>query len=121
MTTAQLPKVQFEARNLLRYAATLGIKVEVHNTQEAFGRPSADAWLVTASRTFEPGSASLYVASETDALTILGMVPMVRPGTVWGTTSDGVGGHAGMIGGYVRINKSGVSANLCKALRKLGA
>jgi hypothetical protein len=71
---------------------------------------------VTVQGTFTPGDARAYAVAEARANTVLGMVRMVRPGSVWGTDSASVGGHAGMTGGYVRMNKSGAEIAVARHL-----
>lgn len=76
--------------------------------------------VVTVHKAFGANDAHAYIAAETDAYSILHHAPMLYPGTTWGTTSDGVGGHAGLTGGYFRLSKSGVSKRFIAALKKLG-
>jgi hypothetical protein len=71
---------------------------------------------VTVEGTFTPGDARAYIAAEANANTVLGMVRMVRPGSVWGTDSGSVGGHVGLTGGYVRMNKSGAEIGVARHL-----
>lgn len=70
---------------------------------------TADGEIVTVTKNFAPGDNRAYIAAESDAYSILSRFRMVNPGTVWGTDSGSVGGFAGLSGGYVRMNKSGVS------------
>ena len=79
---------------------------------------SADKEMVTVNFTFEPGDNLAYITAESNALRILALFPMNRPGSVWGTDSASVGGHAGLTGGYVRMNKSGVAKRLAGAVLK---
>ena len=71
---------------------------------------------VTVEGTFTPGDRRAYLAAEANANTVLRMIPMVRPGSVWGTDSASVGRHAGMTGGYVRMNKSGAEVAVARHL-----
>lgn len=75
--------------------------------------------LVTIKASFAPNDRSAYVAHDMDAYGLLAMLPTTASGSVWGTTSDGVGGHAGLVGGYYRLSKSGVSKRVTSALAKL--
>lgn len=77
--------------------------------------------VLTVETTFTPNDSDAYLKAESDASQLLRMIRMVRPGTVWGTDSASVGGHAGLTGGYVRMNKSGVELRVLNALRKLVA
>lgn len=71
---------------------------------------------VTVEGTFTPGDRRAYLAAEAIANTVLRMIPMVRPGSVWGTDSASVGGPAGITGGYVRMNKSGAEIAVARHL-----
>jgi hypothetical protein len=71
---------------------------------------------VTVERTFTPGDAAAYIAAESAASSLLGRIPMTRAGSVWGTDSGSVGGHAGLSGGYMRLSKSGCQIRLARAL-----
>jgi hypothetical protein len=70
--------------------------------------------VVTAETFFEPGDARAYMAAESACNSVLRHFAMVRPGSTWGTDSASVGGHAGMTGGYCRMNKSGVEIRLAR-------
>jgi len=58
---------------------------------------------------FLAGDASEYAAAENLANAFMSEVPVVAYGSRWGTTSDGVGGHAGMSVGEMTLLMSGVS------------
>lgn len=106
-------------QDLIHEAAALHFRVEVINHDEQRGRkPRPDGWVITVEGAFAPGNAEEYRAAEGAAKGLLRMVPMTYPGSVWGTDSASVGGHAGLTGGYMRLSKSGVSARFAKAVRK---
>lgn len=77
--------------------------------------------LVTIKASFTPGDRDAYVAHDGTAYGLLAGLHTVAPGSTWGTTSDGVGGHAGLTGGYYRLSKSGVSKRFTTALAKAAA
>jgi hypothetical protein len=79
----------------------------------------ADA-TVTVEGRFTPGDARAYVAAERHTHTVLRMVPMVRPGSVWGTGAASTGGHAGLHGGCVRMTKSGIAIAVARHLAQQG-
>jgi hypothetical protein len=58
---------------------------------------------------FTPGDANAYMAAESAATALLRVVPRVTYGTTWGSTSDGVGGHAALTSGQFYLAVSGVS------------
>jgi hypothetical protein len=93
--------------------------VSVRNLNpDMHGKPDPQSWIVEITRSFEPGDLDAYRSADLDALGVMRLVPTSYPGSTWGTTSDGVGGHAGLTGGYYRLVKSGVSASFAKALAK---
>lgn len=75
--------------------------------------------VVTIETAFTPGDRDAYIAADGAAGALMLAVPTVTYGTTWGTDGSGVGGHAGMAGGYYRLNKSGVSKRFANALAKL--
>lgn len=74
--------------------------------------------IATVFSTFEPGDTAAYIAAEGVASHILMLIPMNRPGSVWGTDSATIGGHAGLSGGYMRLNKSGIAKRVGSAITK---
>jgi len=73
------------------------------------------AGIVTVERYFEPLDRRAYAAAEDDCLHLLARIPQTR-GSTWGTTSDSVGGAIGLTNGYCRLNMSGASRRLVRAL-----
>jgi hypothetical protein len=72
----------------------------------------------TVEKRFPAGDGNAYASAETEANYLLSFLPMMYPGTVWGTDGRSVGGHAGLTGGYMRLSKSGCGARVAKALAK---
>lgn len=87
---------------------------EVHTAGFVAERPRRD--VVTVTRRFTPGDVGSYTAAERDAWELIRQVPTVTYGSTWGTTSDGVGGHAGLTAGEMRLSCSGVSKRFTAAL-----
>lgn len=107
------------AAEFLSRATELGFSVRSENVNaRAGGKALADSWLVELTTTFDAGDAAAYVGTEIEALRLLGDVPRPYAGTTWGSTSDGVGGHAALSSGSFRLCSSGVSASFAKALAK---
>jgi len=75
--------------------------------------------VVTVEGRFTPGDAKAYIAAEDNANTVLSMIRMVRPGSVWGTDSASVGGYVGLTGGYVRMHKSGAEIRVARHLTQV--
>jgi hypothetical protein len=120
----KVSKAAARAAEIKAEAAKYGLTVTAELTHDF--NPATGEWdgavidaTVTVEGKFTPGDAQAYIIAEANANTVLGMIPMVRPGSVWGTDSASVGGHAGLTDGYVRMNKSGapiaVSRHLAQA------
>lgn len=75
--------------------------------------------ILTVTKTFTPGSKSEYSAAESDVGSIIYSLPSTSAGSVWGTDGGSVGGHVGLTGGYMKLNKSGGSKRVLAALSKL--
>jgi hypothetical protein len=65
--------------------------------------------IVRVSITFEPGDVAAYCAAEELAHDLIAQVPTTAAGSVWGTTSDGVGGLSALKDGRMVLKASGVS------------
>lgn len=74
--------------------------------------------VVTITGEFTPGDTNAYVTCDATAESILALLPMTYPGTVWGTDGRSVGGHAGLTGGYFRLSKSGVGKRYARAVAR---
>lgn len=77
--------------------------------------------VVTVEKWFTPGDLGAYIAAERACNALLARFRMIRPGTVWGTDSGSVGGHAGLTEGHCRMNKSGVEYRLARQFAPKGA
>lgn len=73
---------------------------------------------VTLSTNFEPHNAAQYQEIENYALRLLSAISRTKPGSVWGSTSDGVGGHVALESGRFVINKSGCRKLTCAAIAR---
>lgn len=105
-------KTQVAAEEFLAEVADAGFKVEVKN----FG--GTGGAVLTLTTTFPAGDHAAYVKADMDAAHLMSAVKVVDYGATWGTTSDGVGGHAGLTDGYYLLNKSGVSKRFVAAVAK---
>ena len=88
---------------------------------EASSGASTGDGVVTVTTSFAPGDTAAYVVADSVGYGLLSLVPVVDYGSTWGTEGSGVGGHAGLPGGYYRLSKSGCSKRFVKALSKGGA
>jgi len=120
----KVSKAAASAAEIKAEAAKYGLTVTAKLTQDF--NPATREWdgkvidaTVTVEGTFTPGDAQAYIVAEANANTVLGMVRMVRPGTVWGTDSASVGGHTGMTSGHVRMNKSGAEIAVARHLAQV--
>ena len=102
-------KATEQAQRFLGEARAAGFKIELN------GRLGD---LVTITKTFGAGDSTAYITTDSDASRILSLAPMLYPGTVWGSDSASVGGHAALTTGQYRMSKSGVSKRFVNALRK---
>ena len=73
---------------------------------------SQDGQVVTVLTRFPAGDRNAYMMAEAACHEVLAEFAQVRGGSLWGTTSDSVGGASGLAGGYCRLNKSGVERRL---------
>jgi hypothetical protein len=74
--------------------------------------------LVSILASFTPGDRDAYIAFDSASYSVLRLAPVVGVGRTWGTDSASVGGHAGLISGFYRMNKSGVSKRFVNAVAK---
>lgn len=65
--------------------------------------------IVSLTKTFAPGDTDAYIDTENEANFLLWEVPVVAYGSKWGSTSDGVGGHAALTSGNFELLQSGIS------------
>lgn len=73
-------------------------------------------FVIEVSAWFTPGDVNAYLAAERASQRTLALAPMTYSGTVWGSDSGSVGGHAALTSGSFRMCKSGVSKRFGKAL-----
>jgi hypothetical protein len=100
-------KSQQMAIEILNRAMTKQCRVDVRGS------------ILTVSKSFTPGDLDAYVNIEGDCYGILDMLHTTSAGSVWGSTSDGVGGHVAVTDGYYVINKSGGDKRVLSALAKM--
>lgn len=75
--------------------------------------------MVTVTKSFQALSVTAFTQCEFDGETLLSMLPMKYPGSVWGTDGGSVGGWSAIQNGQYRLNKSGISKKVLKELSKL--
>ena len=78
-----------------------------------------DREIVTVHKDNIPGDRNMYMDAENNGLRAFAMLPSTRPGSIWVTTSDSVGGAVGLDKGYVTLHMSGVSKRVLTALRNM--
>lgn len=96
---ARLPKTKEAGREWAAKARAEGFRV------------SGGGGVLTLSREFEAGDRDAYVATECAAFSLICEAPTVGPGSTWGSTSDGIGGHVALSSGSFTLKRSGVSKN----------
>lgn len=71
-----------------------------------------------ATKSFTPGDLDDYHEADSEWFSFLSKLPRTRPGSIWGTTSDGIGGYVGHKNGRYEINMSGGDKRILKAIAK---
>ena len=69
-------------------------------------------------KTFAPGDLDEYTKADSEWFGFLSKLPRTRPGSTWGTTSDGIGGYVGHKNGRYEINMSGGDKRILKSISK---
>lgn len=96
----------------MSYAKTKAAGAEwAKKARESGWSVSGGGGVLTISRTFTPGDRAAYVDADMDACSIMSGVPVVGPGSTWGSTSDGIGGCVAIDRGVYTLKRSGVSKN----------
>lgn len=117
--TAPAETAQARAAAIMRAAATAGVNITArlsrdYNPQTGRHDGRVIGATVTARVEFTPGDAAAYALAESACNEVLALFRQVRGGSQWGTDSASAGGHAGLTGGYCRLNKSGVEIRLAR-------
>ena len=60
-----------------------------------------------------------FTKADMEYYSILGLLPSTSPGSVWGTDGGGIGAMSAINTGVFKINKSGGSTAVLKALAKI--
>lgn len=77
----------------------------------------AGSGVIALETVFTPGDLDAYIAAESNAFALISKVPRVSGGSTWGSTSDGVGGHAALTSGRFHLCVSGVSKRFGAGIR----
>lgn len=80
-------------------------------------RIEATVGLLTLSKRFQAGSNQGFTEAESD-IGVIYYAPQTQAGSTWGTDGGSVGGHAAMLSGMMRMNRSGVSKRWLAKLAK---
>jgi hypothetical protein len=92
---------------LMEYCTKNDIRIEVKDS------------IVTLVKFFQAGNQSEYISAEND-VSIVYSIPVIKSdSSIWGTTSDGIGGFVGCKNGHMRINVSGVKKRFINELKTL--
>lgn len=83
-----------------------GFRLSIRNCQDG-------ASLITLTCQFEPGNRDEYREIEQAAYNLLGAVSRTKPGSIWGSDSDSIGGHVALTSGSFVMNKSGCRKLTC--------
>jgi len=75
--------------------------------------------IVTISKTFAPGDLKAFAICDSEAFSLLTLVPL-KGGSVWGTDGGSIGGYVAVQNGKYVLNKSGTNGvRFVKTLIKL--
>lgn len=75
--------------------------------------------ILTIQKVFTAGSVSEFTMADSEYYLILGKLPTVRAGSIWGTDGGGVGGLSAIEKGVFSMHKSGGSKRVLSAISKL--
>ena len=75
--------------------------------------------ILTLTKEFNPGDRDAFCQADQEYYSILCHLPCSRPGSVWGTSADGVGALTALNTGVFKINKSGGNKRVLTALAKM--
>ena len=95
-------KSSFGVKEFLALARSYGFTVTIRDG------------IVRVDKRFTAGDAGEYGDAESKARALLAHLPITRPGSTWGTTSDGVGGYVGLKNGEMTLSRSGVDKRWCR-------
>jgi hypothetical protein len=95
------------ARDVVSIANARGWAIQVDN--EVF----------RATKRFTPGDLDAYIQADHEWYSFVTLIDRTRPGSIWGSTSDGVGGYVAHKNGFYEINMSGGSKRILSAIRKI--
>jgi hypothetical protein len=112
-TTKKKSATAEKADAIRQEAAALGFTVSA-KLRYGYNSEKVESATITVEATFPAGDVAAYRAAEANANDLLRHFRMTQPGSVWGTDSASVGGHAGLTGGYMRLSKSGVEIRLAR-------
>jgi hypothetical protein len=80
---------------------------------------SVDHEVFRATKSFTPGDLDAYTQADSEWYSFVSLINRTRPGSIWGSTSDGVGGYVAHKNGLYEINMSGGSKRILSAIRKM--
>ena len=94
------------AAEVIAYAQEHGVRLHVSGAS------------LRAEVTFEPGDSRAYMQAEARCSRVLSFVRQTSPGSVWGTDSGSIGGHAGLTSGRCHLTKSGCAKRVLAEIAK---
>jgi hypothetical protein len=75
--------------------------------------------VLTVHKTFAPGSKDGFCECDMMYGSVLELLPRTQPGSDWGTDGGGIGGMVALQSGRFKMNRSGGSKRVLKALVKV--
>lgn len=74
--------------------------------------------IVKVNKNFTPRDPAAFGKAESNANTLLSIIPRSSPGSIWGTDGSSVGGFLGFEQGYMELCKSGCNKNILKEINR---
>lgn len=107
MATKTLSKNQIMAQEFVAKCKEYGFNYSVSES------------VIKVSKTIPTDSNDDFCIAESQSGSLLCIIPQTKPGSVWGTDGASVGGWHAIKSGNFQMNKSGCSAHVLNAIKKL--
>jgi hypothetical protein len=75
--------------------------------------------IFTITKQIAPNNNDDFITADMEYYSILSMLPTTSPGSSWGTDGGGIGAYSAIKGGLFKMNKSGGSKLVLKALSRI--
>lgn len=103
----KLTKSEVVAQSILDAANKYGWRVEVRGD------------ILSIKKSIKPNDNESFCIADSEYWSILSLLPSTSAGSTWGTDGGSIGGLSAMNSGTFKMNKSGGSVRVLKALAKM--